>query len=146
MWAEKVNRSEWGAGAGATILHPPEPGPSYWRDTPSGLGKRKSLVHLVICSWDAGNDNACFFLFLYSRLAQLRGVDIPLFMISSVPSSPGPCIDTSIFSMRGYRALCLACSRENTAFLWLRISAGGGRMAAAAEAQPDGGKRQEWEV
>lgn len=143
MWAEKVNRSEWGVGAGATIPHPPEPGLSYSRDTPSGLGKRKSLVHLVICSRDAGNDNAFIFLSLHSRLAQLRGVDIPLFMMSSVPSSPGPCIDTSIFSMRGYRALCLACSRENTAFLWLRISAGGGRMAAAAEAQPDGGKRQE---
>lgn len=87
-----------------------------------------------------------FFLSLHSRLAQLRGVDIPLFMISSVPSSPGPCIDTSIFSMRGYRALCLACSRENTAFRWLSISAGGGRMAAAAEAQPDGGKSQEGKV
>lgn len=84
-----------------------------------------------------------FFLSLHSRLAQLRGVDIPLFMISSVPSSPGPCIDTSIFSMRGYRALCLACSRENTAFRWLRISAGGGRMAAAAEAQPGGGQSRE---
>lgn len=83
-----------------------------------------------------------FFLSLHSRLAQLRGVDIPLFMISNVPSSPGPCMDTSIFSMRGYRALCLACSRENTAFRWRSISAGGGRMAAAAVAQPDAEKSQ----
>lgn len=75
--------------------------------------------------------------FCHPRLAQLRGVDIPLFMMSSVPSSPGPCTDTSIFSMRGYRALCLACSRENTALRWLRISAVGGRMAAAAEAKPE---------
>lgn len=80
------------------------------------------------------------FLSLHLRLAQFRGVDIPLFMMSSVPSRPGPCMDTSIFSMRGYRALCLACSRENTSLRWLRICAVVGRMAAAAEAKPGGTK------
>lgn len=61
-------------------------------------------------------------------------MDIPLFMTSSVPSSPGPCMDTSIFSMRGYSALCLACSLEKTALRWLRTSATDGRAAAAAAA------------
>jgi len=70
------------------------------------------------------------------RLAQLSGVDMPLFMMRVVPTSPGPCMDTSIFSIRGYRALCLACSLENTALRWLRTSAGDGRRAAAEDAKP----------
>lgn len=77
----------------------------------------------------------------HSRLAQLSGVDIPLFMTSSVPSSPGPCMDTSIFSTRGYRALCLACSREKTALRWPRTLVVGGRTAIAADAKPGGGER-----
>lgn len=75
-----------------------------------------------------------------SRLAQLSGVDIPLFMTSRVPSRPGPRMDTSIFSMRGYRALCLACSLEKTALRWLRPPGAGARAdpaaAAAAVAKP----------
>lgn len=61
-------------------------------------------------------------------------------MTSSAPSSPGPCMDTSIFSMRGYRALCLACSLEKTALRWLRTSARDGRWAAAADAKPVDGQ------
>lgn len=72
----------------------------------------------------------------YSRLAQLSGVDIPLFMTSSVPSRPRPCMDTSIFSTRGYRALCLVCSLEKTALRWLRISAVDGRTAALVDEKP----------
>lgn len=59
-------------------------------------------------------------------------MDIPLFMMSSVPCSPGPFMDTSIFSMRGYRPLCRACSLEKTSLRWLRTSAAAGRTAAAA--------------
>lgn len=62
-------------------------------------------------------------------------------MTSTVPSSPGPCMDTSIFSTRGYRALCLACSREKTALRWPRTLAVGGRTATAADAKPGGGER-----
>jgi len=58
-------------------------------------------------------------------------------MISSVPSSPGPFADTSIFSMRGYRALCRACSLEKTALRRPRTSAAGARAAAAADAKPE---------
>lgn len=41
-------------------------------------------------------------------------------------------MDTSIFSMRGYRPLCRACSLEKTSLRWLRTSAAAGRTAAAA--------------
>lgn len=61
-------------------------------------------------------------------------------MTSSAPSSPGPCMDTSIFSMRGYRALCLACSLEKTPLRWLRTSARDGRWAATADAKPVDGQ------
>lgn len=107
----------------------------------SGKNTSSAVIHLKL-RWRECMTMQLFFC-LHSRLAQLRGVDIPLFMISSVPSSPGPCIDTSIFSMRGYRAVCLACSRENTALRWQSISAAGGRMDVAAEAKPDGKKNTE---
>lgn len=98
-----MSRSGSASDGGATVPRPPEPEPSWSHDTLSGLRKNR-IVHHFVKSYLVKSPT-CVMKAFPSRLAQLSGVDIPRFMMSRVPSSPGPCMDTSIFSMRGYRAL-----------------------------------------
>lgn len=72
----------------------------------------------------------------YSRLAQLYGVDMPLFITRSVPCSPGASMVTSIFSTRGYSERWRACSLENRVLRQLRTSDAERRSAAALDTKP----------
>ena len=79
------------------------------------------MQYVHVAYVDAQNGRTKHSSVIHSRIAQLNGVDKPLF-INKTQSSGGPICRTSIFSMRLISASCRAFSWLNNSFRFCRIT------------------------